>query len=65
MVYGSVIGSSDPKSCIEEVEIEVKTRARAEDNKIADDVGDGKTEDEIVAEEIHRATERQYLWQEH
>ena len=49
------MGSSDPKSCMEEIEICAKTGARAEDDK---------TVDETAAEEIRRATERRCLRRE-
>ena len=70
-MYGNVIGSSDPKSYVEESEIGAKTGARTEeteaeaeeedtteDNKTAVGAGDGKTVDETAAEEIRKATER-------
>ena len=51
-MHGNVIASSDPKSCVEEIEIGAKTEARAEDDKTAG---------ETAAEEIRRAMERQCL----
>ena len=68
-----MIGSSDPKSCVEESEIgaktgvEVEAAAEAEeedttdDDKTADDIVGDKTGYETAAEEIRKATERQCL----
>ena len=67
MVHSKVIGSSDPKSCVVESEIDAKTGVEAEaediteDDRTADDAGDGKTVDETAAEEIHKVTERRSL----
>ena len=75
-MHGKVIGSSDPKSCVEE--IEAKTGARAEKAEAeAEDIEaeagaeeedtteDGKTAGETATEEICRAAERQCLRREY
>ena len=70
-VHGNVIGSLDPKSCVEKIEAktgvdaEAEERDTIEDDKIADDARGSKIADEMVAEGIRKATERQCLWREH
>ena len=48
-VHGNMIGSLDPKSCVEEIEIGAKTGVEAEDT-----TEDDQTADETAAEEIAR-----------
>ena len=61
MVHGNVIGSSDPKSCVEESEIGAKIGVEAEVE--AEDITAGQTvtEEEIAAEDIRKAAERRCL----
>ena len=74
-MHSSVIGSSDPKSCVEESEIGAKLKDEVEDVeaeagaevKEEDTTEDDKiaddmaTEEETMVEEMHKAAERQYF----
>ena len=69
-MHGNVIGSSDPKSYLEESELGAKTGvdAEAEEEDTTEDyktAGETATEEETVAEEIWRAMERRCLRREH
>ena len=71
-MHGNVIGSSDPKSCVEESEIGAKIGVEVDDAEAEaaaeaeeeDTTDDDKTADETAAEEIRKATERRRLRRE-
>ena len=68
-MHDNVIGSSDPKSCVEETEIGAKTEVRAdeaeaEEEDTAEDDKTANEAEEMAAEEMRKATERRCLRRE-
>src|SRR5258706_4752624 len=67
MVHDNVIGSSDPKSCVEareEIGAKVETGAEVEAEAEAEAEVENTTEDDTAAEEIRKVAERHSLRRE-